>query len=640
MITVSQDYKDALAADNRNFYCKAVITFWNGDTLTVDNEDIWSDGFRFKNAVSDQSAFTLGACVINEFKLILNNIYGKFDQYDFDGASVVASFGLYDGTGTLIDMDGNGATTIQKGVYYVDEVDTNGSLITLTCLDAMMFFDRSFADVALTFPATLKQIVQKMCQVCGVTFTQASFNNSTYTVNKRPDDTTLTCRDVLSMVCEIACCYGTIDTTGELIIEFFNTAFMRTTVPVSGNLDGGSFYAGADNVNGGSFYSLSTLHDAGTFEQDTTSDYSLSSFFSFKRDNKDIRIYGVRVSSDSITYLNGSDLYVVDVEGNLLINGGDEDDLALFLGDQLIYASLRPFDASHLGDPSLEAGDTIVLTDHQGNTYYSIVTQTEFSAGERQRTECNAKAAASTSASRHQNISNARITATTFTNGDGAFAVDKLGNTISKTVVSDSITADSGMIGGWIFNQNGIINPPNYSIIQHNRNNANDYFIIRALGGRDVFRVNYETGSVYGYGGRKIVYAPGDSMLASAYVGGDVAASSTQLCFTIPTKPIVASHAACTRMLLTVFCAEGGVPYARSGSSGGTYTQLSLTTIWENGVTKRTNEVISVAATPTECGLLCTIKFTYALAKASGNTAAITTLAPVALRINADFTFE
>ena len=41
MITVSQDYKDALAADNRNFYCVADITLWNGTTLSVDNTNIW-----------------------------------------------------------------------------------------------------------------------------------------------------------------------------------------------------------------------------------------------------------------------------------------------------------------------------------------------------------------------------------------------------------------------------------------------------------------------------------------------------------------------------------------------------------------------------------------------------------------------
>ena len=472
MITASQDYKDALAAGNRNYYEKVVITLWNGDTLNITNEDIWDGGFRFKQAVSDQSAFTIGACVIGEFKLILDNLSGAYDAYDFDGAEVVASFGLYDENGSYIDMDGNGATSIQKGVYFVDEVDTNGSLITLTCLDAMMFFDRSFADVALTFPATLKQIVSAMCLVCGVPFTQASFNNSTYTVNKRPDDTTLTCRDVLSMVCEIACCYGTIDASGELVIEFYNTAFMRTTVPVSGDLDGGSFYAGADNADGGSFYSLSTLHDAGTYEQDTTPDYAISQFFSFKRDNKDIRIYGVRVSSDSITYLNGSDLYVVDVEGNLLINGGDEDDLALFLGDQLIYASLRPFDASHLSDPTLEAGDTVVLTDHNGNTYYSVVTETEFSAGERQRTECNAKAAQSTSYARHQNISNARITATTFSNGDGAFNVTKEGD-----VTANKITANTGKLGGWNVDENGFYR--SYSSTYRTRlkaaANASDY---------------------------------------------------------------------------------------------------------------------------------------------------------------------
>ena len=157
-------------------------------------------------------------------------------------------------------MDGNGNTTIQKGIYYVDEVESNGTLITLTCLDAMVKFDRNFSDVSITYPSTLQNIVQKICQKCGVPYSMVAFHNSIYSVTTAPDDTTLTCRDVLTMVCQIACAYGTIDRFGEFTIDWFDTGFMRTIAPVDGDLDGGSFWSDVDSADGGSFWNVSDTH--------------------------------------------------------------------------------------------------------------------------------------------------------------------------------------------------------------------------------------------------------------------------------------------------------------------------------------------------------------------------------------------
>lgn len=407
MITVSQDYKDALAADNRNFYCVADITLWNGTTLSVDNTNIWQGGFQIKQAVSGQAAFEIGACVINEFKLILNNIGGAYDSYDFYGAEITASFGLYDSDGTLIDMDGNGNTTIQKGIYYVDEVESNGTLITLTCLDAMVKFDRNFSDVSITYPSTLQNIVQKICQKCGVPYSMVAFHNSIYSVTTAPDDTTLTCRDVLTMVCQIACAYGTIDRFGEFTIDWFDTGFMRTIAPVDGDLDGGSFWVDVDSADGGSFWDLPDTHDGGSFETTFTPDYALSSFFKFNRDAADVRIYGVKLTQNSATYLAGSDRYIVEIQSNALINAGDEATILSDIASRIIGCGMRAFSANHLADPTLEAGDTVTLTDHMGNTYRSVVTDTEFSAGEQQRTDCDAESYVSNQSIRYSSASKA-----------------------------------------------------------------------------------------------------------------------------------------------------------------------------------------------------------------------------------------
>lgn len=706
MIPTSEAYKTELANDNRNFYCLAEITFWNGDTLTVENDKIWQDGFRFKNAVSGQSTFEIGACVINEFTLILNNVYGDFDGYDFDGAKIVAKIGLYGqadpyfGDPTFIDIDGEGGKTFQKGEFYVDEVDTNGTFITLTCLDAMANLDVDYSTVGQTFPATLADIVQNICTACKVPYTPAAFTNSDYEVWSAPDTTSLTCRDALSMVCEIACSWATIAPNGELKISFFDTDFMRSVEPVSGDLDGGTFWTGGDSVDGGIFWNFDVpVHDAGTFTQGGDADHELSGFFKFSRGDEDIRIYGVYVASDSLSYLSGSDVNAVEVVGNMFVNAGDEDDLALDLGDKLIGAAFRPFSCDHLADPSIEAGDTVILTDQFGNVYRSVITQTEFSAGERQRTECNDKTNAS---QRFQSISNARITGSTFTNGNGDFNVDKEGNVTvknlkgqeieseditTKDISTDTLTFDTAEGNRLTLQgQGNMLSIPDvdeafFSTFSSRRwamewYDPNDssgfqYYRLRIDKGKLTcypqdagshrMLIDCQTGQIYAgaleadsdittYFGNIYVDATPLTIQSgytwatgNRYLTGYMTTGSRDVCFFIPSsRPILASSASVQAISLTVR-KNGNYPYARSGSSGGTYTQLGSGSIsvWNNGATVRTNEVEAVGCTiQGNDGVNVYVRFKYALVTASGGTTAITNNDPIGVNVNATILFS
>ena len=393
MISVSQAYRDAIAADNRHFYCEAVFTLYDNTTITVHNDKIWQNGFRIKQAVSGQSSFDLGACVINEFKLILNNVYGDFDGVTFDGAKVVANIGPYDADGNLIDIDGEGATTFSKGGFYVDEVDDNGSLITLTCLDAMANFDRDFADLTVSYPITLQNLAAALATGCGVPFTQTTFHNNAYSVTAAPGDTALTCRDVLGMIAQIAGSYATINADGELVFRWYDTDFLVGVV-----LDGGSFWHDIDSANGGAFWTGGDEIDGGSFH---LADFNLSGLYKFSRGNSDISITGVEIIADDQSYLSGTSSYTFQIKDNLLINAGDEATIAADLGARLIGITFRPFEADHLSDPTLEPGDTIVIADHLGGHYLSVVTETEFSAGERQSTSCHAETPSQNAARRY-----------------------------------------------------------------------------------------------------------------------------------------------------------------------------------------------------------------------------------------------
>lgn len=767
MIAVSDIYKTELANDNRNFYVKGDIKFWNGETLTVDNETIWQDGFRITQAVSGQSAFEIGACVINQLTLVLNNIYGDFDGYDFGGATITASFGLYASDGTLIDMDGNGATTIQKGVYFVDEVDTNGSLITLTCLDAMAKFDTDFSAVSITYPATLQTIVQAICAHCGVTYTQGSFLNSSWLVNVDPADlTSMTCRDVLSDVCEIACCYATIDRTGSLIIWFYNDAFTRRYEAVDGDLDGGSFWADVDSADGGSFWSDDDTHDAGSFEEKSDPDFSLSSFYNFTRSERDVEISGVKVVYNSESYFYGSDKYAIEVTDNVfVISELTASAAAVLIGQLANGIRFRPYSVDTLLDPTMEAGDTVEFTDLRGVTYQSLITETEFAAGNKQRVECNAESEGRQSSTRYSAAAkaarSAEVTVTSYVteytydllssefttlengvvvtyrvaikaatsltdttlsvtrNGEEYFSI--LGNGVIKTfnglITANGVGFYCGSEGNGYETQVGniwvpydssrylflqsyyglaLVAPttgnvkvfPSLLIDNYDRTNGNLLFPIETIYPQASFQYHYEneTGtdefikdvsvgvfpdgaSGIRYTLRNIIppvssdtfylgYYDGENVIWNGYsvensfqsedafsvdseaVSGFITGSSKQLQFFIPTsRKVLSDSCSCESLAVTVYTPTG-IPYARSGSSGGIYTQLTdSSSLWDSSEAVRINEITSLTCEAKENGISVTIIFTYALTSSSSSTTATTTNRPVTVLASGEFTF-
>lgn len=129
--------------------------------------------------------------------------------------------------------------------------------------------------------------------------------------------------------------------------------------------------------------------------------------------------------------------------------------------------------------------------------------------------------------------------------------------------------------------------------------------------------------------------------IPATYLSGGVSNSAKSLMFLIPfNRYIDASGVTCKSLTLTLLHADGGYPYARSGSSGGTYTQLtSNLSMWANGKAVRTNEIADIPCTIIpNVGVNVRVNFNYALAKASGNTAAITNNVP--LFVIASGTFE
>ena len=90
MIKTTAAYKEALK-EKGIFHHKAIIDFPDGSNDTVEDLDIYT--FQISDGTSNTSSFDLGAAIAQQLTLKINNIDGRFDEHDFNGAVITVQVG-------------------------------------------------------------------------------------------------------------------------------------------------------------------------------------------------------------------------------------------------------------------------------------------------------------------------------------------------------------------------------------------------------------------------------------------------------------------------------------------------------------------------------------------------------------------
>jgi hypothetical protein len=373
---VSSRFKTEQNNDNRNYLKYADITLTDGTVLNLTNTDFWSNGMKFEDSVSDDSAFTIGSANINTVNLSINNFDEKYTDYDFTNAEVICYVGLE------VEPTSGTEKEIEKiRICTMTVVDTpyqDTTIIELTCEDNMRKFDRDYSESKLKYPATRRQIIQDACNVCGVTLDTLSFDQDSYQIVTRPDDDALTFRQVLAWVCQIGCQYARCDRYGRLTIKWYDTEIV----------------------------------DANRIEINSTS--------KFTPNLDDVVITGVRVTeyieatSDDKTassYLHGNEGYVLEISENKLIPQGTGETVAAMIGEKCVGMSFRPFETQCLTDISIEAGDAVLITDRKGNKYKSFLTNVVLQPGVFEQISCNAESTARNSSKQYSLITQTAVDA-------------------------------------------------------------------------------------------------------------------------------------------------------------------------------------------------------------------------------------
>ena len=341
MVNVSDAFKAALENDNRNFSGSCTIILTSGESIPVDNSQLWDNGFVIDDATSNAGGFDVGSAIAQKFALRLNNMYDDFSDYDFTGAEIS------DVKVSLL-LESGKTESLQKGIYTVNETSYDGDIITLECLDNMHKFDASYEKSNLAYPATLFQIVQDACGCCGVVLATDSlqFEHYDYVISEKPDDSTITFRDILTWVGQISGHFWKCNSKGQLTAGWYNMT----------DLSAGT-----------------NIH---TLQTNTVTDVST--------DTDDVVITCVRVitedeNSNQVTYQSGSDGYTIIIDSNKLVTNDNAADIATMVGERVVGLRFRPMTVSSLQDPTIEAGDGALVYDRKLKLYKTFFTNVVFS---------------------------------------------------------------------------------------------------------------------------------------------------------------------------------------------------------------------------------------------------------------------
>lgn len=379
MRNLSTEFKEQQNSGNRNYLKYADFTFTDGSTLSITDKDLWSNGFKFEDAVSQNDSFDIGAAIVNKLTLQINNFSGKYTDYIWDGARVVCHIGLELSTG--IEKIRICTMTVTDAPYQ------NTAIISLTCEDSMRLFDRDYSESKLSYPATRLQIIQDACKVCGVTLQSTRFDNDDFVIQNRPDDSSITFRQVIAWVAQMGCQWAKCDEYGRLCFGWY-----EREVP-------DNFYDLVEtpwkDVEGNDILDT-TGEQIITIMQTGITAIQTNGFTPWLYD---LEITGIKVTeyvenssqNEAKTYQSGKSGYVIEISDNKLIQEGTGEAICKIISDRCVGMKFRPFSTGALTNIAWEAGDTIAISDRNGKQYKSFLTSVTLNPGAFEQLECSAK---------------------------------------------------------------------------------------------------------------------------------------------------------------------------------------------------------------------------------------------------------
>ncbi len=203
MLRTSEAYQRAIAQPSRLLKSRIAI-----NDVIYDDLDIVSINLDEELFLND--SFKIGTAAMSSIELMVKYSQSALESFiEDEEMEIEVGVEVSDGIFEFISL----------GYFIIEDVEKNDFDITIYANDRMVKTEKDYYS-NLTYPTTLKTIVDEICKNTGLTLSTSSFLNSDYLLKEKPDLSNYTMRTVLSYVAELAGGYARITRDGEL--EIFN----------------------------------------------------------------------------------------------------------------------------------------------------------------------------------------------------------------------------------------------------------------------------------------------------------------------------------------------------------------------------------------------------------------------------------
>lgn len=224
---VSAAFATAIAQKNQTRSYKCTVTYKDASgtevTETLDASRWEMGSTSIADGCLPGSYFQLGGTVSRSINTVLKNENGNFTGCKFAGGILKPYFGLY--------VDG-AFEWVQLGKFIIDSCSkTTAKAIKITGCDKLLKGEKLLSDCNISFPTTLKNLLQRCANEIGAVLATTSFHNGDLIMNEPADKTQVTIRELIGGIAAVAGGFACINYSDELEIKSFTLANPITLAP-------------------------------------------------------------------------------------------------------------------------------------------------------------------------------------------------------------------------------------------------------------------------------------------------------------------------------------------------------------------------------------------------------------------------
>lgn len=335
----------------------------------------------------------LGSAESASYSLTINNVGKGYTPEQFDNAEVHMEIGLRGDDGKTVYSS--------FGVWYVCDVSAPEQSVSIDIngYDALStLFEADYADSASAYPTTFGSLAATICAAAGISLKTANFTNADVEIASMPEwQEELTIRGVIGYIAACAGGFARVDRNGKLEIVSYGGG--------ESHVINSDIYTALMRSNGARFvFNALEVKDADAEEE---------TFVRYAIDENE----------------TDSPVNTIRIEDNPLFSAG----IAQLVKNSLAGIDITALSLVWVGDPAVQVGDKLIVTDTKGNAITTMInTQSlSFTGGLSAQSDCTLPTLNSTNSSSYTSSGN-------IIDSNGNIRVTRIAN-FDKSVVSATV---------------------------------------------------------------------------------------------------------------------------------------------------------------------------------------------------------